>query len=79
MGESTGSNSNSFKQELLGQSQPHVVETITSVEVHHTNETENEDICYGIRCSHVMNLNKRDCETDSKIKESNVFGAIQLV
>ncbi|VDO53080.1 unnamed protein product [Onchocerca flexuosa] len=34
---------------------------------------------YGILCSHVINLIKRDCETDSKIKESNVFGAVQLV
>ncbi|CAG9531661.1 unnamed protein product [Cercopithifilaria johnstoni] len=42
IGESTISSGSSAKQELLVQSQPHMVETITSVEVHHTDETENE-------------------------------------
>ncbi|OZC10267.1 hypothetical protein X798_02574 [Onchocerca flexuosa] len=43
IGESISSSSSSSKQELLVQSQPH----ITSVEVHHTNETENEVVQTG--------------------------------
>lgn len=42
IGESTSSSGSNTKQELLVQPQPHVVETIASVEVHHTDETENE-------------------------------------
>uniref|UniRef100_A0A0R3RUZ6 Transmembrane protein n=1 Tax=Elaeophora elaphi TaxID=1147741 RepID=A0A0R3RUZ6_9BILA len=42
IGESISSSSSSSKQELLVQPQPNVVETVTSVEIHHTDETENE-------------------------------------
>ncbi|VBB30026.1 unnamed protein product [Acanthocheilonema viteae] len=52
IGESTSSNGGSSKQELLVQSQSHVVETVTSVEVHHTDETENE----------VMQTKEVDCD-----------------
>ncbi|EFO17471.2 hypothetical protein LOAG_11029 [Loa loa] len=42
IGESTSSSSSSSKQELLVQFQPHVIGTVTSVEIHHMDETENE-------------------------------------